>query len=114
MTGELHPSGSTGPVSLSSDLTDPQAVPYFLWDEPMTVAELRERLRSASPPERSRLLGKILREARDTEVWLFTTPSEVACSWSAVSKNLGRRRAFWEFLLERWSELGRLDVAWSR
>ncbi|HSN55524.1 MAG TPA: hypothetical protein VLT32_12675 [Candidatus Sulfomarinibacteraceae bacterium] len=114
MTSESDASRSAGAISLSSDLSDPQAVPYFLWDEPMTVAELRERLRSASPPERSRLLGKILREARDTEVWLFTTPSEVARSWGAIARNLGRRRAFWEFLLERWSELGRLDVAWSR
>lgn len=80
----------------------------------MTVAELRERLRTASPPERNRLLGKILREARDTEVWLFTTPAEVASSWHGISRNLGRRREFWEFLLESWSQQGRLDVAWSR
>ena len=34
----------TPSVRLSLDLDDPQAVPYFLWDEPMTVAELRSRL----------------------------------------------------------------------
>ena len=114
MTTEPFESRSTGAISLSSDLSDPQAVPYFLWDEPMTVAELRERLRTASPPERTRLLGKILREARDTEVWMFTTPAEVAKSWSAISRNLGRRRAFWEFLLRSWSQQGRLDVDWAR
>src|SRR5436309_6513448 len=65
-------------AALSSDLDDPSAVPYFLWDEPMTVAELRTRLRTASPPERTRLLGKILREARDTDVWKFTSPAEVS------------------------------------
>ena len=113
MTTEPFESRSTGAISLSSDLSDPQAVPYFLWDEPMTVAELREKLRTASPPERTRLMGKILREARDTEVWMFTTPAEVARSWSAISRNLGRRREFWEFLLKSWSRQGRLDVDWA-
>ena len=46
-------------AALSSDLDDPSAVPYFLWDEPMTVAELRTRLRTTSRPERTRLLAKI-------------------------------------------------------
>jgi hypothetical protein len=99
----VHPPG----VRLSVDLDDPEAVPYFLWDEPMTVAELRSRLASAAEPERLRLLGKILREARDTEVWRFTTPSEVAGLWPKLQRHLGRRRVFWEFLLGRWRELAR-------
>lgn len=96
-------------VALSTNLRDPEAVPYFLWDEPMTVSALRERLRTASPPEAARLLGKILREARDTDVWLFTTPDEVAARWDALSSHLGRRRAFWEFLLAAWRKEGLLD-----
>jgi len=99
---------------LSSELDDPDAVPYFLWDEPMTVAELRDRLRHASRPERMRLLGKVLREARDTEAWLFTTPQSVAQNWKALSLHLGKRRAFWEFLFESWSAQGRLQVDWTR
>ena len=95
-------------VPLSTDLDDPGAVPYFLWDEPMTVAELRARLEHASPPERRRLLAKILREARDTDVWRFTTPSEVQARWRELSIHLGRRRAFWEFLLGRWRDAGLL------
>jgi hypothetical protein len=94
-------SPTTG-VRLSSNLDDPQAVPYFLWDAPMTVAELHSRLASAGEAERVRLLGKILREARDTDVWQFTTPEEVAAAWPALQRYLGVRRAFWQFLLERW------------
>jgi len=30
---------------LSTQLDREDAVPYFLWDQPMTVAELRRRLR---------------------------------------------------------------------
>lgn len=91
-------------VGLSLNLHDPSAVPYFLWDEPMTVATLHQRLRLASSPEANRLLGKILREARDTDVWLFTTPAEVAARWEELAPHLGRRRSFWEFLLSRWRE----------
>jgi len=91
---------------LSDDLGRPDAVPYFLWDEPMTVAELRERLRTAEPTERHRLLGKILREARDTEAWLFTTPEEVVRDWIHLRRHLGRRLPFWEFLLAAWKREG--------
>ncbi|HSN98861.1 MAG TPA: hypothetical protein VLS89_11270 [Candidatus Nanopelagicales bacterium] len=84
-------------------------MPYFLWDDPMTVGEVRHRLATASPPERDRLLGKILREARDTDVWRFTTPEYVASRFGALSRHLGRRRAFWEFLLRRWYEEGLLE-----
>jgi hypothetical protein len=87
---------------LSSDLDDPTAIPYFLWDERMTVAELQTRLRTSPPPEKARLLGKILREARDTDVWRFTSPAEVLQLWSELSRYLGRRRPFWEFLLRQW------------
>jgi hypothetical protein len=82
--------------------------PYFLWDDPMTADELRSRLESSSAPERARLLGRILREARDTEVWSFTSPAEIARLWPEVRKNLGNRRAFWEFLFQQWRRLGLL------
>ena len=95
-------------LSLSTDLDRDDAVPYFLWDQPMTVVALRGRLKSASRPERIRLLGKILREARDTDVWRFTTPGEVARLWGELAPHLGRRRAFWEFLLARWKADGLL------
>lgn len=93
-------------ISLSSNLDDAQAVPYFLWDEPVTVAEFVRRLRSASAAEQTRLLAKLLREARDTDVWKFTTPEEVERRWPKLSPRLGRRRGFWEFLLGRWRQEG--------
>jgi hypothetical protein len=94
------------PAPLSTNLEDLESVPYFLWDEPMTVSTLRNRLRTASLPERMRLLGKILREARDTDVWLFTTPLEVLSRWNEISPYLGRRRLFWEYIMKGWREDG--------
>lgn len=94
---------------LSTDLSDPESVPYFLWDEPMSVAELHRRLTGGSHAERTRLLAKILREARDTEVWIFTTPEEVQQRWNELAPRLGRRRGFWEFLLGQWRRHGLLS-----
>lgn len=74
----------------------------------MTVAELKQKLNSASAEERNRLLGKILREARDTDVWKFTTPREVWQNWDELEKHLGRRREFWKFLFEFWEKEGLL------
>ena len=93
---------------LSTNLDDPSAIPYFLWDEPMSVAGLQKRLRNASPEERMRLLAKILREARDTDVWRFTSPDEIWRLWPDLSRHLGRRRGFWAFLLEYWRKEGLL------
>lgn len=95
-------------VRLSSALGDPDAIPYFLWDEPMTVASLRARLKTSSEPERIRLLATVLREARDTDVWRFTTVDEVVALWPVLERHLGRRRRFWKFLLGKWKELGLL------
>jgi len=95
-------------VPLSTDLNASQAVPYFLWDEPMTVAEFRQRLQTGSLTEQTRLLAKVLREARDTDVWQFVSPAEVWRRWPALAPQLGRRRAFWEFLLQHWQKAGLL------
>lgn len=96
---------------MTTDLGDPDTVPYFLWDDPMTLRELRRLLREAPEPERILLLARILREARDTEVWQFTSPEDVVRLWPRLSLHLGRRRAFWEFLLGRWRDLGLVGAA---
>jgi hypothetical protein len=107
---ELAPQG----LPLSSDLDDPDAYPYFVWDDPMTNRELRHRLQTASLPERNRLLAKILREARDCDVWRYTSPEAVVEAWADLSLYLGRRRRFWEYLLSLWAQQGRIDFEPSR
>lgn len=97
--------GSAAP-RLSTDLTDPKAVPYFLWDDPMTVREFRTALAHGPEDARIRLIAKLLREARDEEVWLFVTPAEVVRLWERLRPLLGRRRPFWDYLLGAWREEG--------
>jgi uncharacterized protein with HEPN domain len=94
------------PRFLGRDLTDPEAIPYFTWDAPMTVAQLHERPRTGSEADRLYLIGKIMREARDTDVWHFTTPEFVAANFEALSRHLGQRRDFWTWLLTGWQEMG--------
>ncbi|MCP3959805.1 MAG: hypothetical protein GY719_18305 [bacterium] len=91
---------------MTIDLDRGDARPYFLWDEDVSIAELRERLAGSDKKERMRLLAKMLREARDLDVWKFVTPREVAEALPAIVGRLGRRRRFWEFLIQGWREDG--------
>lgn len=87
-----------------TDLDDPATIPYFTWDAPLTVAEIRKRLQSDSDTERLSMLGKILREARVSEAWKFTTPVVVDREWDRLAPRLGRRRDSWRQLLDAWRE----------
>ena len=86
----------------STDLDAPEGRPYFLWDEDVSVADLRAALGGCDEHQRLRLLAKLLREARDIDVWRFVTPEEVAVALPALRHRLGRRRRFWEFIIEGW------------
>jgi hypothetical protein len=91
---------------MTLDLGQAHLRPYFLWDEDVSVQELKERLRGPDRAERERLLAKLLREARDVDAWEFVTPEEVAAALPAIRHRLGRRRGFWEFLIDGWREDG--------
>ncbi|MCP4657279.1 MAG: hypothetical protein GY856_17860 [bacterium] len=95
---------------MTTDLERSDARPYFLWDEDLSIAELRERLQGPDRGERQRLLAKLLREARDLDVWHFVTPQEVAQTLPMIADRLGRRRGFWEFLIEGWRQDGILTA----
>jgi hypothetical protein len=99
----------TGMRALSVDVETPGSRPYFFWDEDVSVEELRAALQAESQADRRlRLLGKLLREARDIDVWNFVTPADVAAALPALGRRLGRRRRFWEFLIEGWRRDGLL------
>ena len=96
--------------ALTVDMSDPNGRPYFFWVEDVSVAELRAALEPGRDEhERLRLLGKLLREARDVDVWRFVTPSDVAAALPALGRRVGRRRRFWEFLVNGWRNDGLLQ-----
>lgn len=97
---------------LTTDMHDVARRPYFLWDEDVSVGELRAIMRGApDDPTRLRLLGKMLREARDVDVWHFVTPAEVARDLPAIERRVGRRLPFWRFLIDGWRQDGLLPAA---
>lgn len=93
---------------LTTDLARGDLRPYFLWDEDVSIDELRAALAGPDSVHRDRLLGKMLREARDVDVWQFVTPREVARVLPRLARRLGRRQRFWNFLIEGWREDGLL------
>ena len=93
---------------LTVDMSREDCRPYFLWDEDVSIAELRAILASPSSAMRDRLLGKMLREARDLDVWTFVRPADVAEALDRLRPRLGRRYRFWRFLIEGWRTDGLL------
>ncbi|HEY5921875.1 MAG TPA: hypothetical protein VIV11_09410 [Kofleriaceae bacterium] len=93
---------------LTTDMTRGDRRPYFLWDEDVSIDELRAILRGPESDRRDQLLGKLLREARDIDVWCFVTPRDVASALPRLARRIGRRLPFWEFLINGWRDDGLL------
>ena len=93
---------------LTTDMRRGDLRPYFLWDEDVSIDELRAALAEPDGFRRDQLLGKMLREARDLDVWKFVTPTEVARVLDRLERRVGRRYAFWKFLIDGWRSDGLL------
>lgn len=94
--------------ALTTDLGLTDRRPYFFWDEDVSIGELRRVLEGPSTDERDRLLAKLLREARDIDVWHFVTPAEVAEALPRLRRRVGRRFEFWRWLIDGWRSDGLL------
>lgn len=81
-------------------------VPYFCWDRQVTRGELRRIVADRAHPEHFPMLGLLLREARPDEVWSYVDPETVARALPEVTRFLGRRAAFWRWLLDGRRTLG--------
>ncbi len=94
--------------TLTTDMGRNDLRPYFLWDEDVSIGELRTILAGPASYERDRLLGKMLREARDLDVWRFIRPLDVAHALDRLRARIGRRYGFWRFLIDGWRADGLL------
>ncbi len=88
---------------LTRDLLMEDMRPYFLWDEDTSIRELRRILASGDTAKRNYYIAKIMREARDDEVWQFVSVGEVRAVWRELEPKLGRSRGFWEFMFDGWA-----------
>ena len=85
----------------------PDAVPYFNWDAPVTNGEVRRALAGDSEADKVFWIARIMREAQYADVWKYVSlRRDVLPRWETLRSQMGRRRAFWEFLLERWRRDG--------
>lgn len=87
---------------LSTDLDDPEAQPYFIWDRAITCRELREVLQAEDPEVRALWMGRVMREARYQDVFRLLRLADVLALLPRIEPHLGRMRAFWIWLIEGW------------
>lgn len=93
--------------NISLDTGSPEVVPYFNWDVPVTNADVRRSLRDGAEDEKRFWIARIMREARYDDVWKYLSlRRDVLPRWPLLARLLGRRRAFWEFLIDRWRRDG--------
>jgi hypothetical protein len=95
-----------GPLSHDLDRNDAQ--PYFVWDVPMTVRELRRLIAHPDRSVRAMWMARVLREARYQDVWRFLSLDQVVEHYDRIRPHLGRARPLWDFLLEGWRRDGLL------
>lgn len=89
-------------------LTDAQNRPYFLWDCDLTLDEFRRRLEDPDPEVRAYLVGKLMRQAKPDDVFLFVRPRTIRELWPQLNRYLGQTRAFWTWLFDTWEAQGRV------
>ncbi len=87
------------------------ARPWFLWDSDITDEELRVRLAHPDAKTRAQWQGVVMREATFREVFGYLTLAEIVRDFSHIERHLGRRRAFWIWILEGFRRDGFLPAA---
>jgi hypothetical protein len=92
---------------ISLDVTDPNAIPYFNWDAPVTNESVRRALAEGTEDDKLFWSSRILREARYPDVWQYLSlRRDVLPRWERLRTQLGRQRSFWEFLIAEWRQHG--------
>lgn len=94
--------------TLSIDVEDDDAQPYFVWDEALTYGELRRLLATGDEEQRALWAARVMREARYRDVWRLLRLSDVLALLPRIEPHLGRSRAFWTWLIEGWRADGLL------
>ncbi len=89
-------------------LVDRQGRPYFLWDCELTLEQFRQGLESSDPEVRAYLVGKLMRQAKPDDVFLFVRPRAIRELWPRLTRYLGKTREFWTWLFEAWEGQGRV------
>ena len=87
-------------------LVDKRGRPYFLWDVEMTLDDFRRGLASPDLDVRCYLAAKLMRQAKPDDVFQFLELKDIVAWWPGIQRYLGKSRAFWTWLLQRWESQG--------
>ena len=87
-------------------LLDAQGRPYFLWDTDLTIDAFKARLQDPDPDVRAYFIGKLMRQAKPDDVFVFVSPRAIREEWPHIERHLGQARAFWAWLFGAWDRLG--------
>jgi hypothetical protein len=90
-------------------LLEHDEIPYFLWDDRMTVAQAKAVLAGENQRARDELIVRILREANTRDVWLFLNWAAIDEAWSRIEHRLGRARGMWMLMRSRRLENARVS-----
>ena len=80
-------------------LVDASGRVVFLWDDDVTLTELRSHLNDADDAIRGYWEGKLLRQARPDDVVRFASLDRLRLDWAQLERYLGRTREMWRWLL---------------
>jgi len=95
--------------AIELDVDRDDAVPYFNWDVATTNAQVRAALAGDDEDLQLFWMARVLSEARYRDVWRYVSlRRDVLPRWERLRPMLGRRRAFWEFLVDGWRSDGLL------
>jgi len=83
-------------------MIDAAGRPYFLWDVDMTLDEFKAKLRDRDVDVRAYLVGKLMRQAKPDDVFVFVRLADIAELWPRLERYLGRSAPMWRWLLDRW------------
>jgi hypothetical protein len=81
-------------------LCDARGRPYFLWDNDVTLGELRAHLAAADDDRRAYWLAKLMRQAKPDDALAIAGADEMRRLWARLERSLGRTRAFWSWYLD--------------
>ena len=83
-------------------MVDSAGRPYFLWDMDMTLDDFERGLEDPDARVRAYLVGKLMRQAKPDDVFVFVSVREIEDLWPDLERYLGRSRPFWTWLLRTW------------
>lgn len=75
-----------------------------MWDFGYTIRHIRQLLASTGERRRLSIMAKILRSARDEDVWKFISVQDFLREREMLMRCLGGQRDFWEFMYRRWGK----------